>query len=798
MDQHLNHESLPSLLTRLHASAPGIFILTLLVLLAGGTSVGFSSARWLPDRGKAAVHQRCLDIENPAVAMIVALQPGDEDLPLMAYLRFHLGVKTVCVFLTNGEGTPGDTLSRFPLWMTGERKLEADRVAEALGSEAWFLNVPDLPGASSAGALASVWDSAGVAKRLVYAIRSFKPDVIVLCSDKRAGGSATHRDSAALTTIRRSMVAATLPADTSNSKGIYPWSVSRLYVQENDRSMPEAFAKKHPLFHRSALDMGAEVGRLYRTLRLQLGSWIEEGRRYLEVRGNGIAVRSTSPQNLMQGLPHFTAILTDIRDAIRNAVRTDAAGVKHADLGAVAGAIDKSEHVLTVYATSFSPLEQRLMLSWKNGLEALRCALLGITATVSQSETLLTASQIWDLRVAALKPFPAGGTTEIVFPLAINGDWPVNETLTYHFALKPPQKFNVLTPPELPFAIPAELYGLRQPSMRTTFPYIIVHRDAQRERNFLLRGEVVLRTGPRRSFALRTPLIFEDPSSPIIFALQNFSRDAYKGVVTLSDSSGEVLRDPVALKRKDEILQDTLFPPDKVSHAERNHRFVLELSGKGGERSITARNFTTAVDSAQVVGLLSGIDGSPLEDALRVIHQPRQSVTFEDFAGSLAGVDVLLVDRDVSADPKCTAGMWKSLGEWVRAGGRAVVFPQHGNRARWLEDLCGCAFARIDPLPATSEINLGSKAFELRPNRLEPDAWEGWVESRAFDRIEEIRRGEATVLDVSSGPDHLVQTVRVGKGTVTLVALDVMSQLVNYHPGAFHIVSNLLSLGRER
>ena len=530
------------------------------VLFTAGRSTGLSSGKWLPDQGKAAVHQRCLQIETPAVAMIVALQPGDEDLPLMAYLRYHLGVKTVCVFVTNGEGTPGDTLSRFPLWMTGERKLEADGVASALGSDAWFLNVPDLPGARSAEELESGWSTAGMGKRLVYAIRSFKPDVIVICSDTRAGGKATHRDTAALASVRRSIIAATMPADTSVSKGIVPWSVARVYVEKMDGSMPAALSRHHPLFGLSSVDMAAETGQIYRTLRLQLGDRLATGRQYRATTLDGIASHPTPPQMLMQGLPRLTPVLTDINDAIQKSIITDRTGVKSATLGSVAGVIEKTEHVLAVYGTSFSPLEQRLMVTWKNGLESLRCALLGITVSVVQSESLLTASQVWNIRVARLKPQPGAGSTEIIFPLAMNGDWPVNETLTYHFALTPPQTFTILTPSELPFAIPADLYGLHQPSMRTTFPYIIVHKDPQRERNFLIRGEVVLRTGPRRSFALRTPLVYDDPSSPVIFTLQNFSRDAYKGAVTLSDSSQVLLREPIALSRKRRDPSGHRFP----------------------------------------------------------------------------------------------------------------------------------------------------------------------------------------------------------------------------------------------
>ncbi len=133
--------------------------------------------------------------------MIVALQPGYEDLPLMAYLRTHHGARTIVAFLTNGEGTPGDTLARFPAWMTGERKLEADRVASLLDGEAWFANIPDAPGPGTAGALKVLWDTVGATRRLTQAIRKYQPDVIVLCTDRRVATGASIRETLALHTL---------------------------------------------------------------------------------------------------------------------------------------------------------------------------------------------------------------------------------------------------------------------------------------------------------------------------------------------------------------------------------------------------------------------------------------------------------------------------------------------------------------------------------------------------------------------------------------------------------------------
>ncbi len=438
------------------------------------------------------------------------------------------------------------------------------------------------------------------------------------------------------------------------------------------------------------------------------------------------------------------------------------------------------------------------MVTWKNGLEALRCAVLGVSVHVVPSESLLTASQVFYLQVEPPRPRLSRGQTEIVFPLAANGEWTVNGTAGYHFPLDSASSFLILTPEEIPFTVPAGEYGLTQSEMATTFPYVVVHKDTQREYNFMYRDMVRLQLGPRRSFALRTPLIYDDQSSPVIFELQNFSRDRFKGTVTLSDTSGRSTQLPVSFTHKDQILTDTLYLPSESPQGEGSQLYTLELSGKGGRRPITARRFRAGIDSTVIVMLLSAVDSSPLADALRVLRQPHVVVPVREVAASLNTPCTVIIDRDLLSDTLCTASTRQTLAEWIRAGGNAIAFPQHGRGAGWLTALCGATFEPIDPLASEAEVTTDTSAMFATPNHMAPADWEGWVESRAFVDVHQTVPRTGAGNRAWSGQHHLLDSVPVGKGSVTLVAADLLSQLTNYHPGAYRLLANVIAHAKGR
>src|SRR5512135_3697592 len=114
-------------------------ILSPLLLLAG---LPGHSQTLFPETGRAAIHQRALDVLHPAVVMTVALEPGMEDPGFLTYARLGRGARVITVYLTDGASTPADDAGTYPSVTAGRRKEEAYALMQRLEGEAYFLNLP--------------------------------------------------------------------------------------------------------------------------------------------------------------------------------------------------------------------------------------------------------------------------------------------------------------------------------------------------------------------------------------------------------------------------------------------------------------------------------------------------------------------------------------------------------------------------------------------------------------------------------------------------------------------------------
>jgi hypothetical protein len=152
-----------------------------------------------------------------------------------------------------------------------------------------------------------------------------------------------------------------------------------------------------------------------------------------------------------------------------------------------------------------------------------------------------------------------------------------------------------------------------------------------------------------------------------------------------------------------------------------------------------------------------------------------------------------MLDRDVTSDPGCSVDVIRDIEQWIRNGGNAIVFPQHGKGSRRLDKWCGASFEQIDPIPPDAAMMVDSTgAMDFGGIALED--WKGWVETRAFDRIKTSDTGIGQRVVVRSGTDALILTTKLGKGSVIFVAADVLSQFINYNPGAFRLLEILVAM----
>ena len=179
-------------------------------------------------------------------------------------------------------------------------------------------------------------------------------------------------------------------------------------------------------------------------------------------------------------------------------VRQKQGALFHPRLEDVVRAIDGMDSVYARYRRELSPVDNRVVAGWKNSLEMLRCALLGVSVPVSVDDSVITQGQIVYMRFGKVLPTADSNRTQIFFPGAINRTWGINESLLSQFPFSSDREFSLLSTHHLEYSLPLTQFGISQSSLWSRFSYIVVHRDSVRSRDYIYRGETQFRGAPRR------------------------------------------------------------------------------------------------------------------------------------------------------------------------------------------------------------------------------------------------------------------------------------------------------------
>ena len=745
---------------------------------------------YFPETGRGAVHQRALDLTSGGVVLMVTLQPGYEDLSLLADLRLVRGVRTVVVYFTNGDATPSDRGTPAPVFTAAMRKEESVRAITLLDGTPYYLNIPDPGIVPSREILNLIWNPDTAVARIERVLRHFRPDAVIVGGDSRGDTVQSARQRVLAEYTLRAVRVAGDPAARPDTVKPGAWKVPRVFVESAwDSGRKETkFDAAHPVWKKSIRSIGQEAADSYESLNLQMSRWNRNGdRSYSRVYPAG----GSKTKDILDGLPVVSPRLRSLASSLKTMASRSNRGIRSPRLSDANRMIDSLDRLLARNRNAIAPNDLRLLASWKNGLEKLRCSLLDVNVDFSASDSLVTNTQIFYLRIKDVSSRGAGMRDRIVFPAALDHTWGVNESLEAQFPLKAPEEFRILTPRQLDFVLPISQFGITQSTLRTRFSFLIMHQDSVRDHNFIYRQEVLLQPGPRRTFEILTPVIRALDGEPIIYRMLNISRDPYRGTFALSDSLAYPVSRAVFLPEKDFQLTDTLrlslrheLPPgDTPIH--------LGLSG-GGEMTVTARRFDVATPAGVSVGVLSAIPQSPVQTALDRIRV--QWTRIGNDLSDLGKFSAILIDRDATAATPALFAQGSSLLAWVRSGGHLVVLSQSStpNPAALLP---GGMFSLAPQLPPTTPVRIDSTTLlALRPNALARADWDGWVVARSLCSVRPSADRKAVVL-VRSSPDNipLVVDLPEGKGRMTLVALDLESQLQNVHPGAHRFLANLLS-----
>jgi len=194
------------------------------------SQAGASKTTVEDERGIVALDQALREITNPFTVLCIAARPGDEDDGTLAYVRKKLGARAVILFATRGESEDSPTRAELDQELGAVRTSEAIEAARVIGSDVFFLNLRDNGYSKSADEVLRIWGHDDALRRMVRAIRSLRPDVIITSHDPKIGEGA-EQAVARLALEAFNAAGATKLAPEAGSEA---WQVRRFFERTDD------------------------------------------------------------------------------------------------------------------------------------------------------------------------------------------------------------------------------------------------------------------------------------------------------------------------------------------------------------------------------------------------------------------------------------------------------------------------------------------------------------------------------------------------------------------------------------
>lgn len=213
------------------AAGVGLALAVSVILFGSLPSLKTYRASAREDARDAELYQALLDLQNPWTVMCVAAHPDDEDGATLTVLRRKMGVHTVSLFSTFGEGGQNAVGPELYEELGAIRARETQEAAKIQGSEPYFLGLRDFGFSKSAEEAFRVWGHDEALRRMVLKIRELRPDIIITNHDTTSGHG-HHQATGRL--VLEAFDAAADPArfpEQLTGGRVQPWQVKRLFVR---------------------------------------------------------------------------------------------------------------------------------------------------------------------------------------------------------------------------------------------------------------------------------------------------------------------------------------------------------------------------------------------------------------------------------------------------------------------------------------------------------------------------------------------------------------------------------------
>jgi len=788
-------------------------------------------------------------LSNTARVLYIAAHPDDENTRLLAYLANGRHVSARYLSMTRGGG--GQNL------IGGEQDalLDVLRTQELLaarrldGATQRFTRARDFGYSKSAQETLQLWDHDTALSDVVYALRSFQPDVVITRFDEQPPNHGHHTASAILAREAFSAAADPRRFPEQLQAGLRVWQAKRL-LHNWPFWRDEAAPKDALVLDVGAYDprFGLSFGELAARSRSQhksqgFGATPERGvllERFLPVAGE------RADSDVLDGVPQTWgarfggpgAALDDALRQARQALHRDHPERASLPLVAARRALASLPEADPRVQSARRASEELAL--WASGVfvravaPRATCAPgarlpLKVELLVRRPSQLTAARLLLPDGQALGVPGPLGEKHELSAELACSPDAPASAP---YWLREPPlpghyvQEQAFLDDPAgaAPLAITAELSLNGQPlALRVPVVYTYTDRvQGEREQNVLIappmtitptREAIMFANGAPNSVSLRVRATADGQSGRVFFELPaGYRAEPAEQRVQLQKAGDESV-----------LSFKLIAPPDALQRAPESARPVLEVEGRryGLRQDVIdyphvpvqvvlqpAHLWLSPVALDRPHGLIGYVIGSGDSLPGDLAHVGAQVELLTDSAlmqTKLARFSAIVLGvrsyntRDVlrAANPR--------LMKYVQDGGVLVVQYVTRSSLSPLDVPVGpyaldIGRGRVTDENARVAALIPEHALLKTPHRIGPRDWQGWVQERGLYFAEKWDARYQSVLELADPGEAAERgallSLQYGRGRYVYTGLSFFRQLPAGVPGAYRLFANLVSLGK--
>jgi LmbE family N-acetylglucosaminyl deacetylase len=800
----------------------------------------------------AAILQEVRNLREMGTVLFVAAHPDDENTRLITYLSRVRGCRIAYLSLTRGDGGQNllGTELREALGVIRTQELLAARRID--GGEQFFTRANDFGFSKTPVETLAIWDREAVLGDVVRVVRTYRPDVIMMpFSPQSAGDTHGHHTASAILALEAFNLAGNPQAYPEQLRTLQPWQATRVIVgRYGPPGRPASEVAAQPG------TIQVDLGGYNALLGESIGETAARSRTMHKSQGFGsVGTRGTSLQNL-QTIAGESAT-NDIFDGVATSWTRVPGGA--AVGGMINDAIAKFDAqapvasvpaLLAIRSTVAALPADALVIAKRRQLDRILQACLGLYVETTLPEAEVVAGEELKLRhsVIARADFPVRWVG-VRYPgqggeLTVGENLQLNTNATRESARVLPAD----TPPSQPYWLrePGTLGTYRvddpaligQPENPPVFP--VEHVFEVAGQTLIVADEPVQVIGDRVKGEIRRRLEVIPPASLAFTEEVGLFAPGATRAVTIeveaarTDVAGSVqietpagwnvvpTTQPFRLGARGERARVSF----DVTAPARPETAAIVAKVEIGDRHWHNRRVEIRYDhipplllqplaqmkavSLQIairgrtLGYVPGAGDLVAEGLARMGYTVAALADADLTAERLRGLDAVVVGiRAFSSRPELAAHL-PALFAYVENGGNLIV--QYNTPERALTDFAPLTLrvARnervTDENAAMSILAPDHPALNV-PNRITADDFAGWVQERGLYFPTEWDARFTPLLACAdpgeSAKNGSLIVARHGKGYFVYTGLSFFRQLPEGVPGAYRLMANLVSLGKE-